>query len=219
MKLPIRALDGHWPAIFQRRLPRFFWVDPRIILSPDADPLEYRTAMSALEVGGIYKITGSHRPPEADVLAVEHLSLSGATIADIGASDGSAALDFLRSISEFKSYVVADRNLYVKHRTYRGRSFFYDQEGNWILVVGSRTLAWPASSALVPLLYGRGAKSASAKVESQDLLLLNPEVRRLMETDPRVTAVVHDVFAPGKVRRLTSTRWPTYCVACISATI
>lgn len=196
MRVPIRALEGRWPGPLQQRAGRFFWPDPRTILDPAADPEKFRTAMSALEVGGTYKITGSNRHPGADRLVAENLDLTGAVIVDMGASDGSTALDFLAGLNGFGSYVLADLYLFVRHGRHRGRSYFFDQDGQWILVVGSRTLAWPATSKLVRGLFGRGARAAAAKLDARDVLLLNPRMRRLMERDPRVTAVVHDIFAP-----------------------
>lgn len=196
MRVPIRALEVRWPRTLQQGAGRFFWPDPRTILDPDADPEAFRAAMSALEVGGTYKITGSNRHPEADRLVADNLDLTGAVIVDIGASDGSTALDFLAGLNGFGAYVLADLYLFVRHGTHRGRSYFFDQDGRWILVVGSRTLAWPATSKLVRGLFGRGARAAAATLDPQDVLLLNPRMRRLMAQDPRVTAVVHDIFTP-----------------------
>lgn len=195
MRVPIRPLSGRWPPALQNNLGRFFWADPRTILRPDATAEQFRAAMSAIEVGGTYKITGSNRHPGADTLVADHLDLNGATIVDIGASDGSTSLDFLATLNGFTSYVIADLYLYVRAVERRSRTYFFDPAGQWILVVGSRFTAWPAGSGLVRRLFGRGARAA-ARETGQDVLLLNPAVQERMAADPRVTAVVHDVFTP-----------------------
>ncbi|MGA7204621.1 MAG: hypothetical protein WBX27_08340 [Specibacter sp.] len=195
MRVPIRPLAGRWPRVLQNRFARFFWADPQAILRPDAPPEDFRAAMSAIEVGGTYKITGSNRHPGADKLVAEHLDLTGGVIVDIGASDGSTSLDFLSTLNGFASYVIADLYLYVRAVERRGRSYFFDPGGQWILVAGSRFTAWPAGSRLVRWLFGRGARAA-AHEPGRDVLLLNPAMRDRMAQDPRVTAVVHDVFTP-----------------------
>ncbi|WP_237762606.1 hypothetical protein [Arthrobacter sp. ERGS1:01] len=180
----------------QERLGRFFWADPRAILRADASPEEFRRAMSAIEVGGTYKITGANRHPGADELMLANLDLADAVIVDIGASDGSTSLDLISKLGGFKQYIIADKYLRVFARENGRKTYFYDDDGNWILVVGSRVLAWPATSGFIRALFGRGARTAAHRVAPREVLLLNPAVQQRMAADPRVTARVHDVFLP-----------------------
>ncbi|MFQ4147851.1 hypothetical protein AAGW05_04000 [Arthrobacter sp. LAPM80] len=197
MRLPIRPLRNRWPRVLENHLGRFFWSDPRTILNDDAGPEEFRTAMSAIEVGGTYKITGAKRHPNADALILEHVDLTDAVIVDIGASDGSTSLELISKLNGFKSYVIADLYLQIQARVQGKLTHLYDQDGNWILVVGTRFLAWPAPSKLVRSLWGKSARAAAQQPSpAQSVLLLNPSVRQLMAKDPRVTAQVHDIFAP-----------------------
>lgn len=198
MRAPIRPLAGRWPQLVERGLGRFFWADPTVVLEgDDADPDRFRTAMNAFWLGGTIKITGTNRHPGADELLLG-LDLADAVIADIGASDGSTSLDLIARLPDFHSFVITDRYLHVRAvRTRRGVVFF-DPTGAPVLIVGRRTLAWPGLSRPVARLHRRTLDHArrSLTADGRDVLLLNPAVRRLLATDPRVTYRTHDVFQP-----------------------
>lgn len=202
MFVPVRLVRGWLPAALENVVKRFVWTDPQVLLDADVSSNDFRLAMNAIHVGGTYKITGANRHPEADDLLIEHVDTSKAEIVDIGASDGSTSLDLIRRLAHFRSYVIADLFLTVEAQRYRGRVFFYDPSGTCILVAGRLLLSWPAMSTLVRFLYGPLIGSASSNTTSRvKVVLLNPEVRALMESDPRVTSRVHDVFGAWRGAR------------------
>lgn len=197
MRLSIRPLRGRWPAWFESRARRFVWDDPRVILDQHATPEAFRTAMNALQVGGTVKITGENRHPNADMLLIDKVDLTNASIVDIGASDGSTSVDLIRTLPKFKSYVIADLFLSVDVLSVFHRELFYDQDGECVLVCGPRCVAWPTRSSLVRLLYAPLiAFAARRRGQRRAVLLLNPSTRALMASDDRVTHAVHDVFKP-----------------------
>lgn len=204
MRIPIRPLHDRWPAALERHCARFFWHDPRIILRDDAPPEQFRQAMSSLHVGETIKITGSNRHPLADALVVDHVELDGASLLDIGASDGSTSLDLVRRLPTFARYTIADKYLQVEVARVGRRDLFYGPDGDLILITGPRTLAWPARSRLVRTLYSAVLRRARReRARRRPVLLLNPEVRSLMAVDPRVTYRVHDIFEPWSGERPT----------------
>jgi hypothetical protein len=197
VRFPIRLKRGGWPSFLELRLARFVWDDPSVILDGSASPEDFRTAMSAINVGDTIKITGANRHPSADTLLLEQLDLTNASIVDIGASDGSTSVDLIRKLPAFKSYAIADLYLSVSYVRTRRRLYFFDPQGVCVLVSGPRFLAWPSISPLVRWLYSRSvALVTRSSSPRQSALLLNPEARELIETDPRVTSAVHDVFHP-----------------------
>ena len=204
MRIPIRPLTGSWPLVMERRHRRFFWADPRVILDPGVSRADFSTAMSAICVGGTIKITGANRHPMADQMLIDNVDLSDATILDIGASDGSTSVDLIRRLPTFKEYILADLHFHISAKRVGRRTFFYDSDGTTVLVVGPRAIAWPSTSRLVRLLYGsadrRARRSRSPMIP---LLLLNPAARELIDTDPRVSYQVHDVFTPWTEPRPT----------------
>lgn len=196
MILPIRLVQGRWPAFVTRPLSRFVWADPRAILEPDVSAEDFKVAMSAIHVGGTIKITGSDRHPKADALLPENLDLRNAVIVDIGASDGSTSVDLIERIGEFKSFVIADLFFTIKSSRAWRHVVFYDEQERSILVVGNWFLSWPSQSALVRALYRPLiSRARRAGTPTKDVLLLNPRVRQRMVSDPRVSYRVHDVFA------------------------
>ena len=197
VRAPVRPLRGRWPAVLERWLARFFWPDPTVVLEDDPDPGAFRDAMNAVSVGGTIKITGTERHPAADELLLR-LDLRDAVIADIGASDGSTSLDLVNRLPAFRAFVIADRFLHVRAVRLGGRTVFTGPDGDPVLVVGRRVLAWPAQSRVVSTLYRRTLAQALRNQDKagRDVLLLNPDVRRLLRDDPRVTYRTHDVFQP-----------------------
>lgn len=167
------------------------------MLDDDADPAAFREAMNAVSVGGTIKITGTDRHPAADELLLG-LDLHDAVIADIGASDGSTSLDLVTRLPDFRSFVISDRYLHVRAVRVRPRTVLLDPDGVAVLVVGPRAVAWPSDSRAVAALYGRTLARARREqgATGRDVLLLNPDVRRLLREDPRVTYRTHDVFQP-----------------------
>ncbi|WP_217645414.1 hypothetical protein [Nocardioides terrae] len=153
--------------------------------------------MSSVYVGGTIKITAAGRHPATDRLLVDNIDLSQAHIVDIGASDGSTSLELIEKLPEFASYTIADLYLTLRAVDVGRRTVFFDRTGKAVLVAGPRFAGWPSLSTGVALVYAhvvRGARVAIA--DASEIVLLNPEVRRVMASDPRVDARVHDVFQP-----------------------
>ena len=196
MHAPIRPIRGRWPALLERRAARFFWIDPAVVLDPDADPEIFRTAMNAMHVGGTIKITGTNRHPRSDALLVDNVDLADKHIVDIGASDGSTSLDLIRRLPDFGHYTIADLYLHIGHRRVGGRHIFYDPSGSPILVAGRRAVAWPSLSRRVARLYRPILRQAERHGPVERVLLLNPAVQRIVRDDPRVDYHEHDVFTP-----------------------
>lgn len=199
MHAPVRPIRGRWPKALEGATPvrRFFRLDPLTILDDRADPEAFREAMSSIYVGGTIKITGANRHPETDDLLVATVDLDDAVIVDIGASDGSTSLDLIERLPSFRSYTIADLYLRLRAVDVGRRTLLFTDDDTCVLVVGPRTMAWPAESSAVHRLYGRVVQAGTEKLrDAREVLLLNPDVRRLMAHDDRVGHRVHDVFTP-----------------------
>ena len=195
MRAPVRPLRGQWPSVLERRLARFFWSDPKVVLDDAATPDDFRAAMSAINVGETIKITGANRHPTADRLLVDHVDTLTADIVDIGASDGSTSVDLIRALPGFRSYTIADLYLAVSATRRLGQVLVYDPAGTCILVSGRRYAAWPSISRPVGLLFRPLIRAARDRPREQ-VLLLNPDARRSIAEDDRIGYRVHDVFQP-----------------------
>lgn len=201
MRVPVRPIIGAWPPALQRRLARFFCADPRVITDDDASADSFRTAMSAVHVGQTIKITGTDRHPESDAMILAHLDLANAVIVDMGASDGSTSVDLIRKLPGFESYTMADLFFHLSALRVGRRTVFYDPTGMAILVVGPRMIGWPSQSRPVRAVYSAVLRKAARSPEVRtDLLLLNPDARRILADDQRVSYCVHDVFQTWKGR-------------------
>src|ERR1700710_3121257 len=152
MRAPIRPLSGRWPGPIEERAARFFWIDPRVILDEDVSAEDFRRAMAAIDAGQTMKITGTKRHGGGDAMLIEYVDVKAAHVVDIGASDGSTSLELIEQLPGFASYVIADLFLSISARRVGKRTLFFDANGRCILIVGSRTVAWPARSKAVDLL-------------------------------------------------------------------
>jgi hypothetical protein len=164
-----------------------------VLLAEDPSGEDFRDAMSILYVGDTIKITGVDRHAAADALLLDNVDLTGATMVDIGASDGSTSVDLVAKLPAFGSYVIADLYLELRAVEVGGSVLFFDPDGRCVLVAGRRLLAWPSLSRLVRLLCAPLLARARGR-RGRPVMLLGPAARTLMRTDPRVTARVHDVF-------------------------
>lgn len=195
LRFPIRPVRGRWPGWIDRR----GWPDPASILDAEATEEDFAEAIGAVELGGTFKMTFPNRHPDCDGLLFEHVDLAGATILDVGASDGTTSVDLVRRLpSGFASYVIADRYLSVHAVEVLGHTLLFDpDDGQCILAFGRRSLAWPHRSRAVHLVYAPllGA-AALRRRHRREVSLLNPRARALVAEDRRVTVRTHDVFRP-----------------------
>ena len=67
--------------------------------------------------------------------------------------------------------------------------------GECFLVTGPRMIAWPSQSAWIRLCYSRLLRRA-ARLQREQVLLVNPTARARAAADARVSFAVHDVFTP-----------------------
>lgn len=196
MRAPVRGIRGRWPRSLERLAPRFFRVDPRVLLDEEPSAEDFRAAMSIMHVGDTIKITGVNRHAAADALLLEHVDLVGASLVDIGASDGSTSVELIEKLPHFRSYVIADLYLHLDAVQTRRHVLFYDADGTCVLVAGRRLLAWPSLARWVRVLWGPLIAVAGRRGTRRTVLLLGPGTRRVLRDDPRVSTRVHDVFQP-----------------------
>lgn len=198
MRVPIRPVRGRWPTRIERFGPlrRFFRRDPLTILDENAHADAYRQAMDSIYVGNTIKVTGSARHRVPDQLLIDTVALEGARIVDLGASDGSTSVDLAERVDDFGEFVIADLHLTVTVVTVGRWHVLFDTDGECILVGSRRLSAWPELSRPVAALFAsvirRGRERRAA--EGREVVLLNPDTRRLIAADERISARVHDVF-------------------------
>lgn len=194
-RLPVRLVRGGWPYRLEAALARLVEDDPRVVLDADVSDAAFSRAMACMQVGETIKITGPRRHEAPDGLLLEHVDLRGATVLDVGASDGSTSVELVARLPDVAAYVIADLYLYLHAVPVAGHVVFFDEAGECVLVAGRRLLTWPGSSPVVttltrPLL----ALARRRRAAWRSVLLLCPSARSLIGSDPRVTSAVHDVF-------------------------
>jgi hypothetical protein len=201
MKLPIKLNKAGWPSPFSDLFLAFN--DPRPLayepLSISAD--QFSAGVSSLQFGVIFKTTHPGRHAQSNRFLLETYRGSRPIILDVGASDGSTSLDLIRELgSNFAYYYVTDLNLSVRcGYDSKGVVYFVDQNGSCILRASERLLVYSNTSrARFPLrLIARALLAKCRKACGwQDLVLIQPALRRLAKSDPRIIIQRYDIFAP-----------------------
>jgi hypothetical protein len=195
-RVPIRLAVEGWPKALQRGKVRNLFVhDPAAIADPDADWEAFTRAMSQVNIGGTAKITWPGRQADADRLLMEHVDTDGAHIVEMGASDGTTAVDLIERLGDrFASYTITDRWIRVTITRHAGVWWVW-RDGRCIVASNGRVITWPDQSAALTRLLSP-LMSAAARGAHRDVLMLNPTTRAVLDADPRVTWLEHDVFTP-----------------------
>ena len=200
MRLPIKLNRAGWPSPFNDLF--FAFNDPRpLAYKPfgiSAD--QFSASVSSLQFGVTFKTTHPGRHAQSNRYLRETYRGSRPVILDVGASDGSTSLDLIRDLgSSFAYYYVTDLNLSVRcGYDSKGVVYFVDQNGSCILRASERLLVYSNTSrAKFPLRLI--AKALLAKCHKacgwQDLVLIQPALRRLAKSDPRIIIERYDILA------------------------
>jgi hypothetical protein len=196
MLWPIKLNRTGWPRALAFLLPSA--TDPRGLTDENIDPLEFTRAVSALKFGGTFKTTGAGRHRLTDDFLANSYSGANPVILDIGASDGSTSLDLMQRIA-FARYYVTDLYTEVFYGRYRGRIFFFDENGTCILSASKRFVIYndcdDASmvSRLLVKIALRNAQRCSD--DPLSISLFNPALRKY---GARVRLVKHDILGSWK---------------------
>ncbi len=197
VRAPIKPSGSKWPQRVREHRLIPWQQDPRVVLEDDPDPVAYSAAMVTFHLGGTVKITarGRHRDPDAKLR--ELVGFTGATILDIGASDGGTSVDLIELLGEsFARYFITDRHLSVDVVEIKQCALFFDRADQCILIAGRGYVAYPGGNPIVARLFRPMIDKARRSSNRRSIQLLHPAVRRLVAEDDRVTVCEHDVFQP-----------------------
>lgn len=201
MKLPLKPIRTGWPwPLCQLSIMR---EDPRLL----ADDISTLTAdrisaiVSVLKFGAIFKTTRSERHNISDRYLADVYRSARPTILDVGASDGSTALDLIAALEAgFRRYFVTDLNISVVcAEGRRGVLFFSDREGRCMLRASRRWLTYAdTDGSWFPFrLVARGLLAARPEASAEhEIALVQPALVKRAQDDPRIEIRTYDMFHP-----------------------
>jgi hypothetical protein len=147
MRAPIKLNRAKWPRGISKLLPAAD--DPRILCDGKLDSGSFSKAVSAFKFGTTFKTTKGARFP-LSISALHELKFeTPPVVLDLGASDGITSLDVINTIN-FRRYYVTDRNTEVFSRLVNGRAYFYDSQGNPILIATDSWVAYSDTDSAIP---------------------------------------------------------------------
>jgi hypothetical protein len=201
MKLPIKLNQGGWPSRFASL--SFAFHDPRPLGQEvcTLSPVAFSQAISTLQFGVTFKTTRPGRHQYSNRFLSEVYRGSKPVILDVGASDASTSLDLIESLNgNFARYFVTDLNLTARcGYDNRGVLYFLDHNGACVLRASKRFLVYSdVAGARFPLPIIAKALLARHRdvVAWRDVLLIQPELVRHADRDPRITIERYDLFTP-----------------------
>jgi hypothetical protein len=202
MKFPIKPNGAGWPSAISRRL-AITSEDPRLLANGFSalSPARLSAIISVLKFGTTFKTTNPGRHEHSNRYLLEVYRSAQPSILDIGASDGSTALDLVQTLRDsFRRYFATDLNLSVRYgEDGRGVVYFADHTDQCVLRVSKRWLVYAdVSGAWFPLgpLAQRLLTRAAGVPDWREVLLIQPELLKLSEQDPRIVVTKYDMFVP-----------------------
>lgn len=178
--------------------------DPLATGHPDSTTgrVRFSQAVAVLGSGTTWKSTEPDRHPLTDSLIANACVDSSPVILDVGVSDGITSLDLIETLgARFRAYYATDVSFRAESIEANGRLYVYSPERECVLVCTRQVIfhsqtdeaippfAWIARRAIerAPVFDERSARTIS---------LINPGLRRIVRSDPRVRAQEHSVFNP-----------------------
>jgi hypothetical protein len=157
--------------------------------------------ISVLKFGTTFKTTNPGRHEHSNRYLLELYRSTQPSILDIGASDGSTALDLVQTLRDgFRQYFATDLNLSVRcGEDGRGVVYFADHTDQCVLRVSKRWLVYAdVSGAWFPLgpLARRLLTRSAGVTDWREVLLIQPELLELSHRDPRIVVTKYDMFVP-----------------------
>jgi hypothetical protein len=197
VRAPIKLNRSYWPSAIANVLPSA--EDPRALFDKSIDSATFTKAVSTFKFKTTFKTTQIKRFP-LTVDALKRLQfIKTPIILDVGASDGITSLDVIKSI-RFQKYFVTDLNMRALYRVYRGRTYFYDEEGKCILIVMNKWIVYEDTvGSLLPFRFLVDSMFNSQPAASQDAIpidLINPLLAR--SQDEFIVTEKYDMFTPWK---------------------
>ena len=158
--------------------------------------------VSLLKFGATFKTTNPGRHKYSNEYIFNRYRSSKPVILDVGASDGSTALDLIQALQGgFRLYFVTDLNISVRcGEDSRDVVYFVDCQGKCILRASRRWLVYNAGERhLLFNVISRKLLTQCARAGNwREVLLAQPELLGLTQSDPRVTIMTYDMFSPWR---------------------
>jgi hypothetical protein len=178
--------------------------DPRGVMQPHPQRDDFARRVSSVKIGTTWRTTRPSRHVSSDQVVLELASAQGRpVILDVGASDGCTSLELIEKLGRsFGRFYVTDASLKVGVIETGGATYFYHpRTGQCIMRVGAGLIVYAdTGDSMFPLnLMARSLLSQAPAYDAgsaRNVSLVQPELRRLAEDDPRVAICEYDVFQP-----------------------
>lgn len=178
--------------------------DPREVMREGITREQFAWAVSSIKIGTTWRITQPSRHALSDRVVLELASVQGRpVILDVGVSDGCTSLDLIEKLGgNFERFYVTDASLEIDVMEKGGATYFYHpRAGQCIMRVGDGSIVYAdTQGSIFPLnLIARSLLSEAPAYDAgsaRSMSLVQPELRKLAESDQRVAICEYDVFQP-----------------------
>jgi hypothetical protein len=169
--------------------------DPRILLAGSRDPAAFSEAVSTFKFGTTLKTTQSARFPQTLQVLSQLEFAAPPVILDVGASDASTSLDVMHAVP-FSKYYVTDANMTVSSSTVGKRTYFYDGDGECVLIASNAWVAYRDTAGALPIFASLArslfSRAPALPADAHSIQLVNPALASAASEGVRVEP--YDMF-------------------------
>ena len=162
----------------------------------------FSRAVAVLASGSTWKSTSPGRHPLTDDLIDRESVDATRAILDIGVSDGITSIDLIERLGRrFRAYYATDVSFRAECIDRGSRTYFYSPDRTCAMVCTPHLVLYAdIEGAIFP--FGPIVRRGLAKAPAYDVgsvravSLINPVLRRIIRSDPRVHSREHSIFEP-----------------------
>lgn len=200
MRFPIKINYFKYPSCLRKWVPGSS--DPRAICEPSPQVPYFQECVSSIKIDSTWKSTKLRRHELTNALTIElSTCYRDVSILEIGASCGSTSLDLLNKLElTYCQYFVTDIYFSIPYRTRNSATYFYHPlSKRCIMRVSDHFVIYEdIEDAVFPMGIIAHRVMSQAPLydaeKSNTALMLHPELRHRIESDPRILVKEYDVF-------------------------
>lgn len=154
--------------------------NPACLLEENLSNSIFSDAVSSFKFGKTFKTTTPNRHYNTDNFILDYCHPSF-NFLDVGASTGITSLELMHKLDfKFNKFYVTDFNLSVELVNNNGSQYFFNDNGECILIANKSYIVYPQESSLLAKIKNKGVEKARA-LDKEKILLINPDLKEKID--------------------------------------
>lgn len=190
MRAPIKLNSQTWFSKIFKFIPKSF---PPIYIFQEENAELYTKSLSIFKFGTTFKTTEKSRHTLTNRYILDLLN-KDSIICDVGASNGITSLDLISQLNfDFKKYFVTDYNLEVYFNQNKASFYFFDENGNCILIYNGLFIFYPQDSKFIKWVFKSSILRQNGRTK-KPLKLILPELLQMSYANSKIVIQKYNIF-------------------------